>query len=213
VNKRGDQVLQLLRHADPAPAAPDTADAAQAAADYRRLLAAIEAEAPATTVPARRRRPPAAALAAACCALILAAFIGFLVHSAPHRQSQPGPEVPPVNFSLTVNGTAYRFNQTVPVVAGRTYAISVRVAIAPGAHFTAFQLIVAGNGSGVSGGGPTGNFDSVATIAQPRDSFTVNGTWKARPMGGPAWIEAVYATTDAHASIGTGRTLAYLQVR
>jgi hypothetical protein len=212
MSKPGDQVMQLLRQSDPALDAADATDAAQVAADYRRLLAAIEAETPASAVPARRRRP-AAVLAAACCALILAAFIGFIVHSVPHRESRPGPEVPPVNFSLTVNGTAYRFNQTVPVVAGRTYAISVRVAIAPGARFTAFQLIVAGNGSGVSGGGPIGNFDPVATIAQPGDSFTVNGTWKARSMGGPAWIEAVYATTDAHASIGTGRTLAYLQVR
>lgn len=112
-----------------------------------------------------------------------------------------------------MNGTAYRFDQTVPVISGRRYPISVQVAIAPGAHFTAFQLIVAGNRSGISGSDPTGNFDSVATIAQPRDSFTATGTWKARPMGGPTWIEAVYSTTDANGSVGTAQTLALLQVR
>jgi hypothetical protein len=210
MNRRGDQVMQMLRRADPASSAPDPA---QLAADHRRPRAAIEGETPASASPARRRRPPAAVLVAACGALVLAAFIGFVVRPGQHHEARPSPSVPRVNFVLTVNGTAYRFDQTVPVVAGRTYPISVLVAIAPGAHFTAFQLIVAGNRSGISGSGPTGNFDSVATIAQPRDSFTANGTWKARPMGGPAWIEAVYSMTDAHGSIGTGQTLALVQVR
>ncbi len=210
MNKRADQVVQMLRHADPAPSEPDPA---QVAADYRRLQATIEDEPPESASPSRRRRPSTVALVAACCALVLALSIGFVARPGRHHEAQPSRQVPRVNFALTVNGTAYRFDQTVPVVAGRTYAISVQVAIAPGAHFTAFELIVAGNRSGISGSGPTGNFDSIATIAQPRDNFTANGTWKARRMDGPASITAVYSTTDANGSIGTEQTLALLQVR
>lgn len=211
MNARSDQLMELLRKADTAPAALDHE---QTSADYRRLRAAISSQPPDHPTRAPRRRLPLAVLAAGPCAVVLAIVLLVAIRSRHHVEAAQSPNPPLAHFEVSVNGTSYRFNQTVPIVAGQKHKISVRATMPAGRRpFTVFELIVAGNHSGTSSSGPFGNFDPVVKVPHPHDSLMATGTWTARPMGGPAWVEAVYSTIDTDGSIGTGRTLVNLQIR
>lgn len=210
MNARSDQLMELLRKADTAPAALDHE---QTSSDYRRLHAAISSQPPDQPTRAPRRRLPLAVLAAGPCAVVLAIVLLVAIRSRHHVEATQSSSPPLAHFAVSVNGTSYRFNQTVPMVAEQKYKISVRATMPAGAHFTVFELIVAGNHSGTSSSGPFGNFDPVVKVPHPNDSLMATGTWTAWPMGGPTWVEAVYSTIDTDGSISTGQTLVKLQIR
>jgi hypothetical protein len=213
--------MELLRQADPVPTPPDSA---QIAADYERFEALLAREPQNLPTPDRspvqppvqHRRPVAAVLAIACCALVIAAVVvGFVVWPKHHDEAQPAPEAPRVNISLSVDGKPVGPGASLVMAAGRRYTMGVQVAVAPGAHFTSFQLVVAGPGFGIEAGRPTRNYQSVLTVQHPQDHFTATGSWTAQPVGSSRapWVEAVYSTTDANGTMAIGRTVVNLQVR
>ena len=213
--RSSDHAMELLRQADPAPTPPDSA---QMTADYERFEALLAREPQNLPTPDQQpfqhRRPVATVLAIACCALVIAAVVvGFVAWPKHHDEARPAPEAPRVNITLSVDGKPV--GPSLVMAAGRRYSMVVRVAIAPGAHFTSFQLVVAGPGFGIEAGRPTRNYQPVLTVQHPPDHFTATGSWTAQPVGSSRapWIEAVYSTTDANGTMAIGRTVVNLQVR
>jgi hypothetical protein len=208
---RNDQLMQLLRQVDPAPAALDDAEKVAA---YQRLHAVLATQPLAAPARVRPRRPLLPVLAAGL-GIVAVLVVLLAVISRPRHDTQAtqAPDVPTVHFTVSVNGNENRYDQAVPMVAGHTYQIAVRATIQAGAHFTAFEVIIAGEHTGISHGRPTGNFDPVVTVAHMQDSLTATGTWTARPMHEPGWIAVVYSSVDSAGSFDVSRNLLSLQIR